>query len=282
MNSFFDRFSASGYICAHRGARSIAPENTLLALEKSLDCGADLWEMDVQATADGELVLFHDHTLERTTDIVTRSEFSDRNSWNLSEFTFPELKKLDAGSWFLQSDPFKTVTTGEVSPADFPSIKTQRIPLLHDTLNACRRYDFPVNLEIKDQTGTTANGVIVGKVLDLLQETKTEQLVLLSSFNHDYLRQAKQLNPTIATAVLVKKHPENLLAYLHDLGVDAYHPDQLITDSTLITQLTAAGMRVNLWTVNDLGKAQYFIAAGATFICTDWPQRMARRLSDYP
>jgi len=282
VNSFFDRFSATGYICAHRGARSIAPENTLLALEKSRNCGADLWEMDVQATADGELILFHDHTLELTTDVVTHPEFSDRSPWNLSEFTFPELKKLDAGSWFLQSDPFETIANGEVPPDDFPSIRAQRIPLLRDILNACCKYDFPVNLEIKDQAGTAADGAIVGKVLNLLKETNTEQLVLLSSFNHDYLRQTKRLNPTISTAALVEKHPENLLAYLRDLGVDAYHPDQLITDSTLIRQLTAAGMRVNLWTVNDLARAQYFIAAGATFVCTDWPQRMARRLSDYP
>ncbi|MDX2494968.1 MAG: glycerophosphodiester phosphodiesterase family protein [Desulfuromusa sp.] len=275
MNSFFDRFSATGYICAHRGACTIAPENTQLSLEKSRDSGADLCEIDVQATADGELVVFHDYTLERTTDVVTHPEFSDRSPWNLAEFTFAELKNLDVGSWFLQSDPFETIASGEVSAEDFPAIRAQRIPLLRDVLNDCRNHDFPVNLEIKDQTGTAADETIVGKVLNLLRETHTEQLVLLSSFNHDYLRQAKRLNPTIATAALVKEHPENLLAYLSDLGVDAYHPDQLITDSTLIRQLTASGIRVNLWTVNDLERAQYFIEAGATFICTDWPQRMA-------
>ncbi|MCF6267521.1 MAG: glycerophosphodiester phosphodiesterase [Desulfuromusa sp.] len=276
MSSFFDQFPSTGHICAHRGARSIAPENTLLALEEARLCRADLWETDVQETADGELVLFHDQTLERTTDVATRAEFADRNPWNLTEFTFAELQRLDSGSWFLQSDPFETVAKGEVSEVDFPAIKTQRISLLRDALNDCRNHDFPVNLEIKDQTGTAADETIVGKVLNLLRETHTEQLVLLSSFNHDYLRQAKLLNPTITTAALVEKnHPENLVAYLHALGVEAYHPDQRITDSTLIRQLTASGMRVNLWTVNDLERAQYFSKAGATFICTDWPQRMA-------
>ncbi len=275
MNAFFDRFTGAGYVCAHRGARSIAPENTLLALEKSRHCNADLWEMDVQATADGELVLLHDHTLERTTDVVTHPEFSDRSPWNLAEFTYAEVQKLDAGSWFLQSDPFGTIVSGEVSPDDFPAIKVQRIPLLRDALNDCRKNDFPVNLEIKDQTGTAAEGTIVQNVLDLLKETNTEQLVLLSSFNHDYLRQTKWLNRNIATAALVETHPENLLVYLRDLGVDAYHPDQTITDNSLIRQLSVAGMRVNLWTVNDLDRAQYFIDAGATFICTDWPQRMS-------
>ena len=275
MSSFFDRFPSVGYVCAHRGARSIAPENTHMALDKARQCGADLWEIDVQLSADGELVLFHDGTLGRTTDIVMHSEFSGRHPWNLTEFTCDELKKLDAGSWFLQSDPFGTVAAGEVLEADFSSIKKQQIPLLYDVLNNCRNNDYPLNLEIKDQAGTAADGIIVKQVLGLLRATDTEHLVLLSSFNHDYLRQAKQLNPTLATAALVeKKHPENLIAYLSDLGVDAYHPDQLITDNVLIKLLTDLGIRVNLWTVNDLERAQYFIEAGATFICTDWPQRM--------
>ncbi len=273
--SFFDRFPAAGYICAHRGACSIAPENTLLALEKARLCGADLWETDVQVTADGELVLFHDHTLERTTDVVTQSVYSSRNPWNLADFSLVELQQLNAGSWFLETDPFGTIAAGDVARDDFSAIEAQQIPLLGDVLNACRENDFPVNLEIKDQAGTAADEIIVGKILSLLKTTRTEQLVLLSSFNHDYLRQVKLLNPAIATAALVeKKHPENLLDYLRDLGVDAYHPDHLITDAELITQLIAAGMRVNLWTVNGVERARYFSVAGATFICTDWPQRL--------
>ncbi len=275
MKTFFERFSGTGYICAHRGARSIAPENTLLALDKALNCGADLWETDVQMTADGQLVLFHDHTLERTTDVATHPKFSGRSPWKLADFTFAELQQLDAGSWFLQSDPFETVASGDVSSVDFATIKSQRIPLLQEALEVCSRLDFPVNLEIKDQTGTEADEAIVAQILNYIDATKTAQLVLISSFNHKYLRQVKQLNPAIATAALVEKvHPENLLSYLQNLDVDAYHPDQLITDATLVNQLTATEIKVNLWTVNDVGRAQYFSVAGATFICTDWPQRL--------
>ena len=132
-----------------------------------------------------------------------------------------------------------------------------------------------MNLEIKDQNGTAADDQIVRKVLDSLKNSQAEDLVLISSFNHNYLRQAKQLNPTIALAALVEEHhPENLLSYLHDLDVDAYHPDQLITDTALVRELVAAGMRVNLWTVNASGQAKDYFAAGATLICTDWPQRL--------
>ncbi len=274
MTSFFNRFPDSGYICAHRGARSIAPENTWFAMEQARQCGADLWETDVQLTADGEPVLFHDTTLERTTDISDHPEFSDR-SIRVTDFTAAELVTLNAGSWFLSADPFKTVASGDVSEEFYPAIKEQKIPRLNDVLEYCRGNNFPLNLEIKDQRGTTADGQIVGKVLTCLKESETEGLVLISSFNHDYLRQVKQLNPCIAIAALVEKHhPENLLKYLRSLDVDAYHPDKSITSPEQVRELVAAGMRVNLWTVNDLDRAKEFIAAGTTFICTDWPQKM--------
>ncbi len=275
MKSFFDRFLPGGYVCAHRGARSIAPENTHMALDKARQCGADLWEIDIQLSADGELVVFHDRTLDRTTDVATRPEFSKRHPWNVTEFTYDELQRLDAGSWFLQSDPFGTIVSGEVSAADFSVIRQQKIPLLRDVLHECHQYDFPVNIEIKDQTGNPADRRIVKKVLDLIKATNTGHLVLLSSFNHHYLRQVKQINPEIETAALVENsHPENLLDYLSELDVAAYHPDAQITDRRLINEVIAAGVRVNLWTVNEVTKAQDFINAGATFICTDWPQRL--------
>ena len=275
MKPFFENFSGTGYVCAHRGARSIAPENTLLAFEKARFCGADLWEADVQATADGELVLFHDLTLERTTDVVTLPEFAERSPWALGDFTYAELQKLNAGSWFLESDPFGTIAAGEVPGEDSKSIRAQRIPLLRELLADCHNYDFPLNLEIKDQVGTAADRTVVAQVMELIKKTRTESLVLISSFNHDYLRQATQLNPTVATAALVEhNHPDSLLAYLRDLEVDAYHPDQLIADAALVQQLTSNGVRVNLWTVNDPEQARGFTAAGATFICTDWPQRL--------
>ncbi len=274
MNLFFDQFPETGYICAHRGALSIAPENTPMAMEQARRCGADLCETDVQVTADGELVLFHDTALERTTDIAEHSEFSDR-PWNLADFTAAELATLDAGSWFLQGDPFGTVAAGEVAEELFSEIRNQKIPLLRDVLEECRKYSFPLNLEIKDQTGTAADRLIVGKVIDCLRETETENLLLISSFNHNYLRQVKQLNSSLSIAALVEdNHPENLLEYLRDLEVDAYHPDQKITPPEQVRDLVAAGMRVNLWTVNDPDQAKDFIAVGATFICTDWPQRM--------
>ncbi len=275
MKPFFARFSDVGYVCAHRGARSIAPENTFLAFELARTCGADLIETDVQVTADGELVVLHDHTLERTTDIKQNADFAGRSHCLLSDFTFAELQQLDAGSWFLDSDPFGSIASGVVLSKDYARIKNQKVPLLRDVLISCRNNDFPVNLELKDQTCDFDVAEIVRRVIGLIDATGTENIVLVSAFNHDYLRELRLQNSTIATAALVEdNHPENLLPYLIDLGVDAYHPAQSLADAGLIRLLVAAGIKVNPWVVNAAAQWQNFVSAGATFICTDWPQQM--------
>jgi len=279
LSTFFDRLNATGYICAHRGVRSLAPENTLLALEKARQWGADLWETDVQITRDGVVVIFHDRTLERTTDVASLAQFSGRNPWHLGDFSYAELQLLNAGSWFIHHDPFASIAAGEVLADDFSKITRQKIPQLSEVLRYCSQHNFPVNLEIKDQSRTPADEIIITAVLEQISATATEKLVLLSSFNHKYLRQIKQINPNVATATLVEcHHPANLIAYLQDLAVDAYHPNQQITDTALIKQLSANGIRTNLWTVNDVERARYFVEAGATFICSDWPQSLVGNL----
>lgn len=276
---FYNRLGDKGLVCAHRGARSLAPENTLLAAKKAFDYKADFWETDVQLSIDGEAVIFHDRTLARTTDADQRKEYAGRRPWNLSEFTARELRSLDAGSWFMHDDPFGTIESGEIHANDYESIKSQRIPLLREALLLSKAHNMPVNLEIKDQTGTPGHETIVAKVLEMLRITKMEDLVLVSSFNHDCLTRLKKLNPTISTAALVeKKHPDNLIDYLKNLGVSAYNPDHSITKPELVQELRQAGFHVNLWTVNDMDRAMMFFNAGASAIITDWPQKLASKL----
>jgi glycerophosphoryl diester phosphodiesterase len=276
--SFFERLPGSGYICAHRGARSTSPENTFLALTEARKCGADLWEADIQFSADGEPVIFHDDVLDRTSDVAERPEFAGRKPWAVADFSLSELQSLNVGRWFAASDPYGTIASGEVEAPLLAQIADQRISRLEDVLRYCRDHDFPFNLEIKDQHGRLAAETVAQAVLERLQRFDMEELTLVSSFNHDYLRHLKKQNPRVATAALVEDaHPPELIAYLADLEVEAYHPDWRITDAELIGQLREAGIRTNLWTVNDMDRAEELSAAGATFICTDWPQRLAGR-----
>lgn len=270
---FLNRLTHRPLIGAHRGARSLAPENTRLAFECARRCGADFVELDVQRTADGRLVVIHDDTPGRTTN-------APHPERSVCECTWSELQCLDAGSWFLQRDPFGTVSSGEVRENEYPLIRQQRIALLPEILFFFSANQFPFNLEIKNQPNAPGDLSLVGDVLDTLESTGTWKLALLSSFNPAYMAEAHYLEPNLPTALLVEdSHPENLLDTLRGLGVCAYHPDCAITEPDLVRTLKNAGFMVNLWTVNEPEKAKPLLEAGADALITDWPQRMTEYFS---
>lgn len=273
---FFDLLPKQNCIGAHRGARSLAPENTILAAATARNCRAHYWELDARLSADGQLVVFHDETLERTTDVAQRPEFAPRSPWNTQGFTLEELQRLDAGSWFPDADPYGCIAAGELSSAAMQDIPGLRIPTLEDALLYTHRHAFPMNLEIKDHSGRPGHDAIVEKVLNLVRKTQTQDLVLLSSFNHEYMAQAKALAPHIPRAALFETpHEGELIPYLENLGVIAAHPLYKIIDREQIQNLLAAGFWVNVWTVNQLSTARELFQWGASSIITDYPQRMS-------
>lgn len=238
-------------------------------------CGAHCWETDVRMSKDEQLLLIHDATLERTTNAATHQLFRKRGNYHVDAFTVRELRELDAGSWFLNDDPFATVASGEVGHRKRATIQGQRIPLLREILNYTRAHSFPVNLEIKPLDTPPGDDTIVDRTIEMLRETDTMDLVLLSSFRHDYLQRARALSPRVGIAVLAEEqHPPDLLHYLKSLSAIAYHPDVAICDAELVAQLQQAGFRVNSWTVNDREQAKKMLRMGAGVI-TDWPQRIS-------
>ena len=153
---------------AHRGARSLAPENTLAAARKGREIGADLWELDVAVTADGELVVLHDDTLDRTSNVA--EIFPDRRKNLVYSFSMAELRRLDFGSWFVKTDPFKQIAAGAVSQAEQDKYKGEPIPTLREALVFTRDNHWRVNIEIKDASKTrAADAVIVEKTVALVK-----------------------------------------------------------------------------------------------------------------
>ena len=144
---------------AHRGARSLSPENTLIAAKKGWELGSDFWELDVSITADGEMVVIHDSTLNRTSNAA--AIFPDRAPWKVHTFTLAELKTLDFGSWFLDTDPFDQITEGNISLADQRLFKNVSIPTLREALEFTKEHNWQVNVELKDHTGLTGEAHIV-------------------------------------------------------------------------------------------------------------------------
>lgn len=263
---------------AHRGARSLAPENTLAAARKALEAGADMWELDVRMTADGELILMHGPSLERACD--ARERFPARRPWLVSEFALAEIQTLDYGSWFNERDPFGQIRAGAVSEEDQRSYVGERAPTLREALEFTRDHNWQVSVEIKDISHQPGDKVIVEKVVALIEELDMVDRVLIFSFNPDYLRRVRAANPQLPTAFLTSSGVQDPPAYLRELGVQAYNPEVTVVREKEVHALRAAGFSVCVWTVNDEQAMRELIAMGVSGIITDFPQTLTRILQE--
>ena len=258
-------------IIAHRGARSLAPENTISAAKRAFESHADGWELDVAMSVDGELVVLHDDTLERTSNAA--EVFPDRSPWSVYDFTIDELKKLDVGSWFVESDPFEQISLGNVSSENVDEYIGEPLPTLREALVFTKDNQWWVNIEIKDASGTAADADIVSKVVALVEELEMQDQVLISSFNFEYLKQVKNFNNELPTGVLVNKIIMDPIALMKELDAQAFHPGMKVTFEKQVKLLLEEGYAVNVWTVNEEPDMQKLIEMGVTGIITDFPQR---------
>ena len=264
---------------AHRGARSLAPENTIAAARKALEVGADMWELDVRMTADGELIVLHDSTLERTSNAT--DVFPNRRPWLVHEFRLDEIRPLDFGSWFQEQDPFGQIAAGVVSQSDLAGYAGERAPTLREALTFTLEHDRQINLEIKDLSGSPGHSQVVNKVLSLVEELDMVDLVLLSSFNQHYLTQAREAHAKIATALLVSKPNPQAHDLLRKLGAQAYHPRKTAIRAADVALLNRQGFRVHVWNVNDENTMRRLVEDGVSGIFTDFPQVLASFLSSF-
>jgi glycerophosphoryl diester phosphodiesterase len=265
-------------VIAHRGARSLAPENTLAAARKALEAGADMWELDVAVTADGELVVVHDDTLERTCNVA--QVFAGRRPWQVWDFTLAEIQAMDFGSWFGEKDPFGQIQAGVVSHQDMASYAGEKAPTLRQALEFTRDHDWRVNVELKDQPGDELGEILVERTVALVQELRMERedRVAISSFNHDYLRAVRGLNPRITIQALTSEVIDGLPGYLEGLGTSACNPEIGIWSPGELRHLGQRGILFNVWTVNDEAEMERLVLANVHGIITDFPQVLVRLL----
>jgi len=128
-------------LIAHRGASSLAPENTIEAGIAALDYDSVVgWEVDIRISIDGVPFLMHDDTLLRTTNIS--DHFPNRKFDKAETFTISELRELDAGTWFIKKDPFGTISDGIISDLKAESYRGIKIPTFEEILNFTRDNDL--------------------------------------------------------------------------------------------------------------------------------------------
>ena len=272
---------------SHRGGALEFPENTLYAYKRSLEVGADVLEMDVYETADGELVVIHDATIDRTTE----------GSGDVSSFTVDELKAFDAAYWFVpgrgtagdadESDYiWRGIATGsKPAPAGFEA-NDFRIPTLAETLDA-----FPealINIELKPDPDST--GSYEAKVAELLIERQRSDDVIVASFIDPPALLFKAQAPCVSTsyptgqaalAVLTSQGPLPLLPNpLHhafqvppNLGIDVVTED-------FVEDAHAGGMAVHVWTINQCQDMVDLLKLGVDAIMTDRPQLLEYVLAE--
>ncbi len=313
-NRLLDRLKSKGkspLVLAHRGASSLAPENTLEAAKLAWVQGADAWELDVQFSRDGVAVVLHDAELVRTTDVAMRSPHDrrGRDGFRVCDFDHAEIRTLDAGSWFLDAP------TAHRSAADFGTLEqispTQRsvyrsgrvrIPTLEEALSFTADLDWLVNVEIKSFPDGPPG--LVETVLNVIKRTGTATRVLLSSFDHrDVARvahlAAPELDPaTLARGILVDQPLYKVGEYLtrivqadclctsaQVLGSQSVRYRQERTASVLrteeISDLTSRGIPVLVYTVNDTGHgglAEHLAELGVAALFTDDPAGIKARL----
>jgi glycerophosphoryl diester phosphodiesterase len=227
-------------IIGHRGIPHIAPENTMASFAAAVAAGADGLETDVQMTSDGELVLIHDETLDRTTN----------GKGLVVSHTLKELRELDAGSRFHES------------------FKNERIPTFREFLEYVSTKDLLINIEIK--SGVVLYPGIERKLIGMLHEYHMTQNVIISSFNHYSLMTCKEIDSGIKTGILYMCGMVNPWVYAKSIGADALHPLFYAVRTETVGGMLESGLLINPYTVDSPSDMKNMVSLGVTGIITNY------------
>jgi glycerophosphoryl diester phosphodiesterase len=261
-------------IIAHRGARSLAPENTLAAARKAHGLGADLWETDVAVTADDQLVLMHDDAMTRTTNVA--DIFADRVPAAFSTYSLAEIRSLDAGSWFERDDPFGQVAAGAVDSRELAGYAGEKVPTLQEAFELTLELDWFLNLELKAQPVPKDDFDLVSTVLDLADEVGIgPDHLLFSSARFSWLKILKRRRPEFEVQAIVGLFPEDPMDF-SDPFFDTFNPRYTRVSVDQLKEQVDLGLKLNPYTVNDDEMIARLIEIGVAGLITDFPQRFPR------
>lgn len=239
---------------AHRGASSTAPENTLASVRSAIAAGSDLVEVDVQRTRDRALVLLHDSTLERTTNV--REVYPDRVPWRVSDFTLAELHQLDFGSWLS------------------PAYAGEPVATLADTLALLRPGATGLLAELKSPAEHP--GVVGELASELCGWGSGGPRVIVQSFDHQAMALLKAYQPGLEVGLTGKVRRAELAHVARWAG--AVNPHHYAVDAAYVRAVQEAGMQCLVWTVNSSRSMRRALRLGVDGVITDRPADLRRLL----
>ena len=218
----------------HRGAMGYEPENTHTSFRKALELGVDGVELDVYFV-DGQLMVFHDERLERTTN----------GRGLLAEHDFSRLRALDAGNG-------------------------QQIPTLPEVFAAING-QASLNIELK---GAATAEPVAEFISDQRQAGWSNELFLVSSFDQQLLREVQQLDPQILLGVLVAGPLRDHLSFASELQAYSLHPPRAEVDRAMVEKAHALGLKVFVYTVNEIDDLEKMAAIGVDGVFSNYPDRL--------
>lgn len=223
------------FLWAHRGASAMAPENTLAAFAAAVECGADGLELDIHLSRDGVPVVIHDETLERTSD----------GHGLVRDKSWPQLQRLDAGSWYAEEFAGET------------------IPALENILQIFGGL-VRLNLEIKEFDAGLA-------VLDLLKRFPDADCVV-SSFDYRLLERLRCADRRLPIALLFASgNWRDAVRLARALRAVAFHPEAAQVGRLMITACRQAQLPVYVWTVDSPPDARSLFRSGVSGVFTNDP-----------
>jgi glycerophosphoryl diester phosphodiesterase len=223
-------------VIGHRGAMGHETENTLASIQKAIDLGVDMIEIDVFNIASGETVVFHDDRVERLTNGGGRIE----------EYGIIDLKKL--------------ILDGN-----------QKIPMLQDVL---KLIDHKVRLNIELKGDNTANRVNFITNYYIKEKGWTLHDFLISSFKWDELKAIRELNKNIPIAILTEENPLQAIPIAKQLNAEAINPNFKSLNEEIVDKIHQAGFKIYTWTVNDPMNIALAKEWGVDGIITNYPERV--------
>lgn len=228
------------HIVAHRGGGSLAPENTLAAIDVGARHGHKMIEFDAKLAQDGQIFLLHDDTLDRTS-----------NGWGVAgSLPWEKLEQLDAGNWYSAA------------------FKGERLPLLAEVAERCKRHGLMANIEIKPTSGVEdETGREVALTARLLWQGQTAPL--LSSFSVAALAAAQHAVPELPRGLLLDEWDDNWRELTDRLECVSIHLNHNVLTAERVNMLKDTGLRILVYTVNNPERARLLLNWGVDCICTD-------------